>query len=210
MVLRLNVAEAADLLLESYKGHKNLPPLLVRKVPKFAQAYFLKSGVLVIPGVNEREDKLRAVDLWHSLGSKHNWQKLSKEIGQTRWLSYFAKYAYEVARVFHPHRPKIIIGHSLGAGMAQILAHYYGCPAICFSTPAVKSRRGRKIAQPRHVLNIQTKGDWLPLLLSNGPELELRGKTYKVHPLGGGRPHAIKTYAKTVKGTKGIPKQWPL
>lgn len=210
MTKQIELAEAADLLIASYKGYRALPPLLVNKIPQFAQSYFLKSGILVIPGVNEKQDKLRAVDLWHSLGRRHNWQKFNTEIAQTRWLSYFAKYAYEVARVFHPHRPKIILGHSLGAGMAQILAHYYRCPAICFSTPAVKSRRGKHIRPARQVLNIQHKKDWLPLMLSDGPELRLVGKSHTIRPATNGRPHAIKTYAKTVRSDKTLPKRWPL
>lgn len=210
MVFRIDVAEAADLLIRSYMGYQAMPPLLVNKIPIFAQSYFLKTGVLVIPGVNEDEDKLRAVDLWHSLGARHNWQKFNTAIAQTRWLSYFAKYSYEVARTFHPYRPKMIVGHSLGAGMAQILTHYYGCPAICFSSPAVKSRRGKKIKLARNILNINNKGDWLPTLLPHGPTLQLIGKTYRPSAPAGLSPHAIKTYAQVIATDKSLPSHWPL
>ncbi len=211
MTTSLAPTDAIDLLSAAYVGPVALPPLKVRKTPRFAQSYLLKSGVLVIPGMNERTDRQAATNQWHRYGKIHGWSTYNQTIAGTIWLSLFAQYAFEIARVFWPHVPKLIIGHSLGAGCAQILAHHFQCPAMCFAVPAVASRRGPQLGDRPDILNVVTRGDWLPALLPNGPVVRRFGQTLTLPvPRSAGSPHKISTYRAAVHaGSARLPKRWP-
>lgn len=207
----LQLTHATDLMLRAYRGRAALPPLLVNRMPKFAQSYLTTDGILIIPGVNERTDKRLAKRQSHVSGWWAHWDKLNTTISSAIWIQVFAEYAYEVAKVFAPHRPRIIIGHSLGAGMTQILTQHYNCPGICFSSPAVKSHRGISLPDRHDVLNVQTRGDWLPAILPHGPVIKRIGHTVTIPADGPGNAHAMKTYAASVaKRPTGLPLSWQM
>ena len=180
MTQSISVLRAAELVLASYDGPSALPRLAVRRVPRFAQAYLLSSGPLVIPGMNETRDRARAWKLNHVFGRRCNWSTSSNGVDRTKWLQLFCEYASEVARAIHPHRPTIVLGHSLGAGMASILAHAYDVPAICFSSPAVADRRHIAVTPRADILNINITTDWLPKLLHDKGTLQRFGTTKRL------------------------------
>lgn len=209
----ISPTQAVELVSAAYTGQSALPPLMVPKRPRFAQSYLLRSGILVIPGMNEATDRRAATNQWHRYGKVHGWATYNQTISGTIWLSLFAQYAFEVARVFWPHIPKLIVGHSLGAGCAQILAHHFQCPAICFATPAVSSRRGPQLNDRPDILNILTAGDWLPAILPDGPVVRRFGHTLQipVPAASTGTPHQMKTYREAVHAVAAhLPKRWPV
>lgn len=210
MAQSIQLIEATKLLTQAYQNPTALRPLLVHKRPQFAQSYLLADRTLVIPGINERADRLAALNQLHVPGSRYGWSRYSSTISNAIWIAMFCQYAFEVVRVFHPYRPRIIIGHSLGAGVAQIVAHYYDCPAICFATPAVKSHRGPSLPDRLDVLNVLTKGDWLPALLPHGPVVKRIGQTFTVPvTTGSGNPHSMKSYVDAVKAAPSyLPTKW--
>lgn len=209
---RIALTTAVDLLAAAYVGPSALPPLAVAKSPRYAQSYLLRDGTLVIPGINEAADRLVVQNQWHRYGKVHGWATYNQTISGTIWLSSFAQYAFEIARVFWPHIPKVIVGHSLGAGCAQILAQHWQCPAVCLATPAVASRRGPQLPGREDVLSILTAGDWLPALLPDGPVVRRFGPAHRV-PVPSGHPeaHAITAYRAAIHAAAGrtLPTHWP-
>ena len=134
-MIRLPLLRAAELVRLSYLGAGALPPLKAKET-KGAQAYLTMDDVLVIPGTNEFSDwtdyNLRA---FHAKGAQVGWAGANPGIAAATWHFGFARHALDVAIFMGARQPSFIIGHSLGAGSAQILGCHYQVPTVCFAPP---------------------------------------------------------------------------
>lgn len=130
----MNLIKAARLCDAAYDGPFDFDQDGVQAV--------VKGGVLFIVGTNELSDwgknfRAGATRTWHS-----------------GWLA-GAEAIYPFAKKVRPH---LIVGHSKGAGEAQILAYSLKKPAICFASPK-PHYAARKWHGGRHVLNINRSDD---------------------------------------------------
>ena len=134
-MLRMKLLDAAALVRHSYQGPNALPPLR-DKNPDGAQAYLTMDDILIIPGTNEFSDwtdyNLKA---FHAKGAQVGWGGANPAIAAATWHYGFARHALEVAIFMAARQPAFIIGHSLGAGSAQILGVHYRVPTVCFAAP---------------------------------------------------------------------------
>lgn len=136
----MDLNEAADLIQKAYDG-KLGARLAVALDLDGAQAALLTDATLVIPGTNERSDwgdfNLDVTDgdsgrVWHAGFMRH------------------ARIVYPFAKAGGAAR---VIGHSLGAASAQIVAASLGIPALCFASP--RTLRGTTKFKGEHrILNL--------------------------------------------------------
>ena len=193
MVTRLNVFKAGQLIDEAYEG--KLGSKVAHKVDVAGvQAFYLKDGTLVIPGTNEKSD-------W----SNFNFNVGKGEAGRT-WHAGFLKHAMAVYPFGKGAGAKRVIGHSLGAASAQIVAASLGIPAICFASP--RPLRGRSRVKGEHrILKVCRADDpvgSLPLPLLGFRQV---GKTCWLRPSDPNEPggHNLKSYLKIMKSGKSKP-----
>ena len=106
-----------------------------------AQAMILTDGTLVIPGTNEAKD-------WVNF----NLEVLSGDSGR-KWHAGFLRHAKIVYPFAKGAGAKRVLGHSLGAASAQIVASSLGIPAICFASPRPIRGKSRFTGEHR-VLNV--------------------------------------------------------
>lgn len=116
------------------------------------QAVFLKQNILVIPGTNSVADwamfNLRALNI----GGKR--YRMNDTLTDTwgglniTWHQGFMRHAKVIADWMRRsgHRPKYIMGHSLGAAATQILVRTHDVPGIAFAAPRVT--RGTAVPPP--------------------------------------------------------------
>ena len=208
----LTLSEAADLLDRSYKGRGSMPPLKLFKQHKYAQTFLTQDDILVIPGMNQNIDRLRGLDQWHVPGWMFRWGTYDQNISKSTWLNLFIHYALDVRKLLGDHQPKLILGHSLGSGMTQILAQHYKVPAICFAVPAVCDKRKLTFQPYENMLNVQIDGDWLPTLLHDRGVLRRFGRTETVPlPAGHTSRHKIGSYVAAMQtGHGNLPPRWPM
>ena len=133
--MQMELTQAADLAEKSYLGPNALPPLRAKSTGT-AQAYLTMDDVLVIPGTNEFADWTKYnLQAFNAKGAQVGWGGVNPGIAAALWHFGFARHALEVVIFMGARQPKYIIGHSLGAGSAQILACHYRVPTVCFASP---------------------------------------------------------------------------
>ena len=136
----MKIAAAADLIQKAYDNKLGALER-VRIDMGGAQAMVLKDGTLVIPGTNEMRD-WADFNLTHSAGDS----------GRI-WHAGFLKHARIVFPFAKGAGVKRVLGHSLGAASAQIVAASLGIPAICFASP--RPIRGKARFKGEHrILNV--------------------------------------------------------
>jgi hypothetical protein len=132
----MNILSAIDHIQAMYDGE--IAPQLNQDG---VQASVVDDGVLIIPGTNEISD-------W----TRYNF-KFAAQGATVRWHRGFLRHAQAVYREFQPKAPKMVIGHSLGAASAQVVAYSLGIPAICFASPKPHCS-WRKLRGQDKILNI--------------------------------------------------------
>lgn len=147
-----STAEAAALIDAAYSGR--LDHILANHEPG-AQAFITPDRDLVIPGSNEIMDwsgfNIRVHNLLN--GRIPNLQLVPQT--QTRaWHFGFLKHADSIYRFARHHRPRFIVGHSLGGAAAQIIGHRMGIPTVTFGAPRTHKGRRKKIVGEGWVLNL--------------------------------------------------------
>ncbi len=195
----MKLTVAADLIQRAYDG--KLGALKVNGIDHDgAQAAMLSDGTLVIPGTNEVSD-------WRNF----NFDVGKGERGRT-WHAGFLKHAMAIYPFAKGANARLVIGHSLGAASAQIVAASLGVPAICFASP--RPLRGRSRVKGEHrIINLCRLDDAvcsLPL-----PILGFR-QVGKVFWLRSGEQqsagsHQLKDYLRTMKRKEAnpdLPEQW--
>lgn len=149
---KTKLIDAAGIMQATYNG-ANAAEVEVRLDVRGVQAVYLKSGVLVIPGTNELAD-------WYDFnfnvadGSalSFGFEVVAGDSG-VMWHAGFLEHAQMVFAFAKALKPKLIIGHSLGAASAQIVGMSLKTPTIAFASPRVL-RRADPIAGEGWVVNI--------------------------------------------------------
>ncbi len=138
--LTMKLTQAADLIEKAYDN--KLGNLQRTRIDlDGAQAAILTDGTLVIPGTNEMRD-------WSDFNLKH-----SKGDSGRIWHGGFLAHAKIIYPFAKGAGAKRVLGHSLGAASAQIVAASLGVPAICFASP--RPLRGKSRFKGEHrILNV--------------------------------------------------------
>jgi len=160
-----------------------------------AQAMVLSDGTLVIPGTNEMSD-------WSEFNLVH-----AKGDSGRIWHGGFLKHAKIVYSFAKGAGVKRVLGHSLGAASAQIVAASLGVPAICFASPRPIRGKSRFTGEHR-ILNVCRYDDTachLPFVFLGYRQL---GKVCWVSPREqqSAGSHKLKDYLRAMDRGKSNPK----
>lgn len=196
----MKIDDAAKLIQKSY-DKKHGAALRASFDVGGAQADLLKDGTLVIPGTNELSD----------------WRDFNMDTGAgdsgRKWHRGFLRHAQLVYTFAKGAGAKRVVGHSLGAASAQIVAPSLGLPAICFASPRPLRSKARFKGEHR-VLNICRHDDTVCHLPF--PFLGFRqvGKVHWVSAnLEDDGHHRIKDYVSHLKSGATVrpklPSAWP-
>ena len=163
------IKDAAILAEASYTPGAIHQPAIMHSCPHDdVQAHLLEGNILLLPGSNSFDDyknfNLRPIRLGKRKLRMDDNKAEPGESG-TVWHQGFLAYA---AEIFHwliqkGAAPSFVIGHSLGAAAAQILAKSYNVPAIGFAAPRTKFSRG-PVKHHRQCLLINRRDDIVPRL----------------------------------------------
>lgn len=136
----MKITDAADLIQKTYDN--KLGALERSRISlNGAQASMLTDGTLVIPGSNEHSD----------------WINFNFNVGagdsKRKWHAGFLRHAQTIYPFAKGAGAKRVLGHSLGAASAQIVAASLEIPAICFASP--RPLRGKTRFKGEHrIINI--------------------------------------------------------
>lgn len=203
--------DAADLAQSAYKGGK-LPPVLLPINEGHVQAYLLKNGTLVVRGSDEVKDYSRTNLIASKV--KLTWAGMDAAAKAAEWHKGFAKHAIIVTRHLGTRRPKLIIGHSLGGAVAQILGCIYNVPAIGFASPRPLVAKSRLAAEKR-ILNVVRNDDIVARVPPPSMKFRWAGNSEVMHPkaTNKGEDHSMKQYFKLLKTELAegkVVKSWPV
>lgn len=188
------INDACDLIQKAYDGTLGNRVEVALDLDG-AQAYLLKDKTLVIPGTNEKSD-------WGNF----NLDVTNGDSGRV-WHAGFMRHARIVFPFAKAGGAKRVLGHSLGAASAQIVACSLGIPAVCFASP--RPLRGKtKFKGEAGVINICRFDDavcFLPFSFLNFRHIG------KVHWISPGEPqsngsHRIPDYLRVLGTGKIKPK----
>ncbi|MEL6207167.1 MAG: hypothetical protein AAFR47_17890 [Pseudomonadota bacterium] len=177
------------------------------------QAHLLTDGTLVVPGTNEHMDwvsfNLRVRPRMSSVLAS----VLRSGASGARWHSGFLTHAEILFDWARPHRPRRIIGHSLGAASAQIVGASLKIPTIGFAAPRTKHGSTR-FAGEGWVLNVNRTDDLVAWQPPRGFGFRHIGSLFALRPpqTNPGGDHKMKFYIQLlqhpVAGAR-VPKVWP-
>jgi len=197
----MRITDAADLLTRAYDQGRGLNLAYTPLNRNGVEAYLTTDGTLVIPGTNDRKDWWRNLNIG------------SAQAGASRrvWHSGFLEHARSVFHYGATKQPKRVVGHSLGAAAAQIVAVSLNIPAICFASPR-PLRGARNFGGEQKVLNINRRDDFI----TNLPPFFLFRHVGRVHwvspnELQSAGSHTIKDYLRGMsQGTvrPPLPDNW--
>lgn len=147
---RYEIKLAAQMAEASYKGRSNASLANAWRDgldENDVQALFLKGDILLIPGSNSVMDYLKYNLRVLNIGGKRYRladDDTEKGASGTVWHQGFLAHAKVIFDWLERknHRPKYVIGHSLGAAATQILVRTYGVPGIAFAAPRPRRNRG--------------------------------------------------------------------
>ena len=203
MAFSISVFDAGDLISKAYAD--KLGTLVKNQVDvNGVQAFYLKNGILVVPGTNERADW---IDFNLNIDAKGDSGRF--------YHGGFLKHAQMVYMFAKALRPKAIVGHSLGAASAQIVGKSLKVPTIAFASPKVL--RGKtKVTGEGWVANFLRRDDTVCHMPPGIGRNKYRhiGATYWMSPDGvnGGEDHRIDNYLSIMKAPRyktSVPKTWP-
>ncbi|MGB0661453.1 MAG: hypothetical protein ACPGNV_14915 [Mangrovicoccus sp.] len=127
---------------------------------KGVQAYYLRDGTLVIPGTNESFDWVDFnFEAFNIIGKKPSLvNTVMGDSGEFEWHAGFLEHAHTVFTFANVLKPKLIIGHSLGAASAQIVGASMKIPTLAYASP--RPLRGQSQPEGANcVLNILRSDD---------------------------------------------------
>ncbi|MDJ0627847.1 MAG: hypothetical protein QNJ44_06270 [Rhodobacter sp.] len=195
----MKLTEAADLIQMAYDG--KLGGRVRSEIDmRGAQASMLTDGTLVVPGTNEAKD-------W----ARFNFDVASGD-SRRKWHAGFLRHAQTIYPFAKGAGAKRVLGHSLGAASAQIVAASLQIPAICFASP--RPLRGRTRFRGEHrILNICRFDDavcYLPMALLGFRQIG------RVHWISPGEPqsegsHKLKDYLRAMgqgSARPELPESW--
>ena len=207
----ITVLDAAELAQAAYKGGQ-LPPVLMPINEGHVQAYFLKDGTLVVRGSDEAADYTKTNLVASKV--KLSWAGMDAAAQAARWHKGFAKHAMVVIRHMGTRRPKLIIGHSLGGAVAQILGCIYNVPAIGFASPRPLVAKSR-LAAEKLILNVVRNDDIVARVPPASMGFRWAGNSEVMHAkkTNKGEDHSMKQYMKLLKTEVAegkVIKKWPV
>ncbi len=196
----MDLIDAANLIQKAYDN--KLGSLeRVRFNVAGAQAVMLKDGTLIIPGTNEVSD-------W----SDFNFNVSNGDSGR-KWHAGFLKHAQLVFTFAKGATAKRVLGHSLGAASAQIVACSLGVPALCFASP--QPLRGRTRFKGEHrITNICRTDDAVTDMPFKFVGFRHLGKVHELFPgeKQSAGSHKLKDYIRAMKQGRArpeLPASWP-
>ncbi|WP_227267637.1 alpha/beta hydrolase family protein [Roseobacter weihaiensis] len=140
---KISLLDAAQ-IMEDTNNETNADDLHTAIDVAGVQAYYLKSSILVIPGTNELSDWFDfSLDFAGIDHDGHGFDVVAGDSG-TLWHGGFLEHAQRVYMFAKGLRPKLIIGHSLGAASAQIVGMSLRVPTIAFASPQTSRRSNRE------------------------------------------------------------------
>lgn len=110
------------------------------------QAYYYSDGVMVIPGTNEKLDWIDFnLEAFNFIGKDPQiFATKMGDSGRFEWHAGFLEHAHTVFTFANLLKPKLIIGHSLGAASAQIVGSSMKVPTLAFAPPrTLRAKRGK-------------------------------------------------------------------
>jgi len=207
----MKLLKAADLAASAYKGG-TLPPIKSVINEGHVQAYLLTDGTLVIRGSDEAADYTKTNLVASKV--KLSWPGMDAAAKAAKWHKGFAKHAMVVTRHLGARRPSLIIGHSLGGAVAQILGCIYNVPAIGFASPRPLVSKTRLAAEKR-ILNVLRNDDIVTRVPPPILGFRWAGNSEVMHAKSTnvGEDHSMKQYVKLLKTELAdgkIVKSWPI
>lgn len=211
--MAVRIIDAAVLAEASYKPHRIKSPKIIDSLDKNdVQAHLTENGLLLLPGSNSVLDYTRFnLRVFNVGGSKFRLDSKSTAPGAsgTVWHQGFLKFSKTVFDWVGNRKPKLIIGHSLGAAAAQILSMSWNKPAIGFAAPRPR-KGGGHAAHNGKCLLICREDD---VVCTMAPSFQHMGDARFLRPirrnLGG--DHSMKQYMKVLKKNAGpdiVPTKW--
>lgn len=213
---RYPVLDAARLAAHAYAPElaPNVRATIVDRLAGAARAYLLSNGVLLIPGSDEIADYfsfnlriLRLGETQYDLAIPGT----AKGASGTVWHQGFLAHAKLIHDWMGDRRPKVIIGHSLGAAATQILSKSWAVTGIGFASPRTRATQST-VRNDKFCLNICRTDDPVCGLpghfshLGRVVYLDSRGKA-------GLFSHAMHHYVDILiraNGLAGLPAKWPV
>ena len=207
------IYEAAKLVACSYEPerHPKFKKRIADQKGGDSRAYLLDNSFLIIPGSDSFTDYAKYNFRILGIGRKKlklN-TKTAKGDSGTIWHQGFLKHAQEIDRWLDGRRPKLIIGHSLGAASTQILSMSYKRTGIAFASP--RPHKGKNpVKNGSYCLSICRTDD--PVCdLPNGFS-HMGRSIYLTHKSGNGfLRHNTRHYMSVVlnnKTPKKLPARW--
>ncbi|MEO0991355.1 MAG: hypothetical protein AAFX00_10450 [Pseudomonadota bacterium] len=212
-MVALTLFEAADLVDRFYSAPDG-DDVTASIDEEGAQAYMLSNGILVIPGTNELSDWFRFnFDVYDRDQDSNFVIKEHRGASGRRYHAGFLNHARKIFDFAKPLKPKLIIGHSLGAASAQIVGWSLKCPTIAFASPRVI--RGRsELKYENIVLNICRTDDLVTQVPPAILGFQHIGQVFWMSPRGRefGEDHRIDQYVDMMKARhvrNHLPEKWP-
>jgi len=210
----MDVLEACDIAQAAYEGHSR-EEIAAEIDIRGVQAYFLKSGVLSIPGSNEAYD-------WFEYNTRVNDPSMDGVAfdvapgdSGSQFHAGFLDHAQTVYTFAKGLKPKFIVGHSLGAASAQIVGTSLRVPTIAFASPrTLKGKPSNRLRGEGWVVNYCRVDDTVCHFPRNHKDFRVLGSQYWLNPdeINVGEDHSMKNYRKALKSRKireRVPMQWP-
>ncbi len=209
----MKLSDAALLAQAAYKPHLVKSPRIIDSLDHGeVQAHLTEDGILLLSGSNSLLDyahfNLRVFNVG---GRKFRLAAKDTERGAsgTLWHQGFLIYARAVFDWVGDRRPRILIGHSLGAAAAQILSKSWDRPAIGFAPPRPK-KGGGAVAHDDKCLLICRVDD---VVCSLTPGFHHMGDARFLEPeaINWGGDHSMKNYIRILQKNVGpdpVPDSW--
>jgi hypothetical protein len=209
---KVRIIDAAKVMQAVY-DETNDDDVKMRIDIRGVQAVYLKDGTLVIPGTNELSDWFEFNFDVISPTMGHGFEIVPGDSG-AQWHAGFLEHAQTVYAFAKPLRPKLIIGHSLGAASAQIVGMSLKTPTIAFASP--RTNRGNvRLGGEGWVVNLCRADDTVCHVPPNFLGFRHIGSVYWMMPeeIHEGEDHRIDKYLALIDKAPHkdrLPATWPI
>lgn len=196
-------------------GYEKNPPLRITHAlnKKGVQAFLLRDKTLIVPGTNELSDWLQ-YNLRLSLRPPKIRDLITRRgASGAIWHGGFLNHAEILYEWAAPLKPKILIGHSLGAAAVQIVGASLQTPTIAFASPSTRKGKSRFKGEG-WVLNICRSDDTVCHVPPKFAGFRQVGSRYWLTPPkdNPGMDHKMEHYIRLLKHSRvsrRVPKVWP-
>ena len=210
---RIRLKDAATLAQHAYKAENIQSPRIIDSLDSaHVQAHLTETGLLLLPGSNSALDYVHYNLRVFNVGNKKyrmSSTATARGASGTVWHQGFLTYARKVYDWVGHRRPKLIIGHSLGAAATQILSKSYNVAGSGFASPRPKKGAGR-VQHDGKCLSVCRVDD---TVCSLPPNFHHLGDARFLEPPENnwGPDHSMKNYRAILEANKGpdaLPETW--